>query len=187
MKCAVTVVKKNLVGLASTLELLYALVRTSLFLTLQSLKTYLSTFKKTSIYCFSGCSGVHRSLGVHYSKVRSLTLDQWEPEILKVMAELGNAIVNRAYQANVDPDFIRASPNCSSPIRENWIKAKYVERKFVKQLPVSPSDYRSSRPTLGKKWTVRRLRRRPQSRDSRGSRHTRFISPSDKLGMKCDL
>lgn len=30
------------------------------------------------------CSGVHRSLGVHISKVRSLTLDQWENEILKV-------------------------------------------------------------------------------------------------------
>lgn len=25
-----------------------------------------------------------RSLGVHFSKVRSLTLDTWEPELLKV-------------------------------------------------------------------------------------------------------
>ncbi|KAJ1526936.1 hypothetical protein ONE63_008484 [Megalurothrips usitatus] len=120
-----------------------------------------------------GCSGVHRSLGVHYSKVRSLTLDQWEPEILKVMAELGNAIVNRTYQAVADPAYIIATPNCSSAIRETWIKAKYVERKFVKQLPVSPSD-RISRPALGKKWTVRRLRRRPQSRDSRNSRSTQY-------------
>ncbi|KAH1165577.1 hypothetical protein KIL84_023136 [Mauremys mutica] len=30
------------------------------------------------------CSGIHRSLGVHFSKVRSLTLDTWEPELLKV-------------------------------------------------------------------------------------------------------
>uniref|UniRef100_A0AAR2L452 Arf-GAP with coiled-coil, ANK repeat and PH domain-containing protein n=1 Tax=Pygocentrus nattereri TaxID=42514 RepID=A0AAR2L452_PYGNA len=30
------------------------------------------------------CSGIHRSLGVHNSKVRSLTLDSWEPELLKV-------------------------------------------------------------------------------------------------------
>ena len=30
------------------------------------------------------CSGIHRSLGVHVSKVRSLTLDDWEPEIIKV-------------------------------------------------------------------------------------------------------
>ncbi|KAG7294825.1 hypothetical protein JYU34_022805, partial [Plutella xylostella] len=29
------------------------------------------------------CSGIHRSLGVHHSKVRSLTLDDWEPDIIK--------------------------------------------------------------------------------------------------------
>lgn len=59
------------------------------------------------------CSGVHRSLGVHYSKVRSLTLDDWEPEIVKVMAELGNTIVNKVYEAVVPTDSIRATPKCS--------------------------------------------------------------------------
>lgn len=30
------------------------------------------------------CSGIHRSLGVHVSKVRSLTLDKWEEPTVKV-------------------------------------------------------------------------------------------------------
>ena len=30
------------------------------------------------------CCGIHRSLGVHISKVKSVTLDDWEPEIQKV-------------------------------------------------------------------------------------------------------
>uniref|UniRef100_A0A672S6Q3 Arf-GAP with coiled-coil, ANK repeat and PH domain-containing protein n=1 Tax=Sinocyclocheilus grahami TaxID=75366 RepID=A0A672S6Q3_SINGR len=45
------------------------------------------------------CSGIHRSLGVHFSKVRSLTLDSWEPELLKLMCELGNGVINNIYEA----------------------------------------------------------------------------------------
>lgn len=129
-----------------------------------------------------GCSGVHRSLGVHYSKVRSLTLDAWEPEILKVMAELGNSIVNKVYEANVDPNVSRATPKCQGNIREAWIKAKYIEKRFVKQpaLPVSiatdsgnteqgsPSNRASRTNHLSvRKWSVRKLRRRPRSQDNR--------------------
>jgi GTPase-activating protein that regulates ARFs (ADP-ribosylation factors), involved in ARF-mediated vesicular transport len=64
------------------------------------------------LFLFLECSGVHRSLGVHHSKVRSLTLDAWEPEIIKVMAELGNSIVNKVYEANLDPEIARATPKC---------------------------------------------------------------------------
>ncbi len=35
------------------------------------------------LLCFCNAF-MHRSLGVHFSKVRSLTLDTWEPELLKV-------------------------------------------------------------------------------------------------------
>lgn len=34
--------------------------------------------------CLTPASSLSRSLGVHCSKVRSLTLDSWEPELLKV-------------------------------------------------------------------------------------------------------
>lgn len=44
------------------------------------------------------CSGVHRSLGVHVSKVRSLLLDHLDFEQVNVMMELGNAIVNKIYE-----------------------------------------------------------------------------------------
>lgn len=61
------------------------------------------------------CSGIHRSLGVHVSKVRSLTLDDWEPDIIKVMAELGNKIVNLIYEANTEGTTItRATPDCET-------------------------------------------------------------------------
>ncbi|KAG7188432.1 hypothetical protein KM043_008078 [Ampulex compressa] len=114
------------------------------------------------------CSGVHRSLGVHYSKVRSLTLDDWEPEILKVMAELGNTVVNNVYEAlPVPANIVRATPKCTSNIREIWIKAKYVDRKFVKPLTnmISSGNHASRETMRFRKWSVRKLRRRPRSCD----------------------
>lgn len=115
------------------------------------------------------CSGVHRSLGVHHSKVRSLTLDAWEPEIVKVMMELGNQIVNRVYEAKFDGSVQRATEKCDGSVREAWIKAKYIERKFV--LPILESFEQKSPETNVKvrRWNVRRLRRRPKTRQTNSS------------------
>lgn len=43
------------------------------------------------------CSGIHRSLGTHVSKVRSLVLDttSWTEELVGVMLGLGNNSVNK--------------------------------------------------------------------------------------------
>ena len=63
----------------------------------------------TCVYTFQ-C----RSLGVHISKVRSITLDDWEQDLLKVMLGLGNETVNKIYEANVDAKVAeRASPGCT--------------------------------------------------------------------------
>lgn len=109
---------------------------------------------------------------MHYSKVRSLTLDDWEPEIIKVMAELGNVIVNKIYEANVLQGYTSPSENCTGAVREAWIRAKYVDKLFVKSLPTfsesSPSQNRNSRASFMevRKWSVRKLRRRPRSCDN---------------------
>ncbi|KAK2979935.1 hypothetical protein RJ640_007078 [Escallonia rubra] len=47
------------------------------------------------------CSGVHRNLGVHISKVRSITLDVkvWEPVILDLFRTLGNSYCNSVWES----------------------------------------------------------------------------------------
>ncbi|XP_028607822.2 arf-GAP with coiled-coil, ANK repeat and PH domain-containing protein 1 [Podarcis muralis] len=82
------------------------------------------------------CSGIHRSLGVHFSKVRSLTLDSWEPELVKLMCKLGNRVINQIYEARVEEmNMKRPQPGCSRLEKEAWIRAKYVEKKFITQFP----------------------------------------------------
>jgi Arf-GAP/coiled-coil/ANK repeat/PH domain-containing protein len=129
------------------------------------------------------CSGVHRSLGVHYSKVRSLTLDDWEPEIIKVMVEMGNTIVNKIYEGQVPDDFVRATPDCPGTIRESWIKAKYVDKKFVKNLPHFDSQQRTSRSSLMeiRKWSVRKIRRRPRSCDNSKKRYKSVFKSNEDV------
>uniref|UniRef100_A0A8C9QAH9 Arf-GAP with coiled-coil, ANK repeat and PH domain-containing protein n=1 Tax=Spermophilus dauricus TaxID=99837 RepID=A0A8C9QAH9_SPEDA len=83
------------------------------------------------------CSGIHRSLGVHFSKVRSLTLDTWEPELLKLMCELGNDVINRVYEANVEKMGIKKPQPGQRQEKEAYIRAKYVERKFVDKYSIS--------------------------------------------------
>uniref|UniRef100_A0A8C9WF01 Arf-GAP with coiled-coil, ANK repeat and PH domain-containing protein n=1 Tax=Scleropages formosus TaxID=113540 RepID=A0A8C9WF01_SCLFO len=80
------------------------------------------------------CSGIHRSLGVHFSKVRSLTLDTWEPELLKLMCELGNAVINQIYEGRREEMGAR-KPQPGDPRQEieAYIRAKYVDKRFVRK------------------------------------------------------
>ncbi|XP_035242087.1 BAR_ACAPs and ArfGap_ACAP domain-containing protein isoform X1 [Anguilla anguilla] len=87
------------------------------------------------------CSGIHRSLGVHLSKVRSLTLDSWDPEQLKLLCILGNDVINGIYEAQC-ADQGRIKPHAQSPRQEKelWIKEKYVEKKFVKEAALTHTE-----------------------------------------------
>jgi len=40
-------------------------------------------------------------------------LDDWEPEVIKVMAELGNDTVNQIYEYDVPKEARRASEYCT--------------------------------------------------------------------------
>uniref|UniRef100_A0A673M3Y3 Arf-GAP with coiled-coil, ANK repeat and PH domain-containing protein n=1 Tax=Sinocyclocheilus rhinocerous TaxID=307959 RepID=A0A673M3Y3_9TELE len=105
------------------------------------------------------CSGIHRSLGVHCSKVRSLTLDSWEPELLKLMCELGNSIINHIYEGSCEEQGLKKpGPNSSRQEKEAWIKAKYVEKKFLKKMMASEVLVNGRRKSE-RRWNSRKCRR----------------------------
>lgn len=103
------------------------------------------------------CSGIHRSLGVHFSKVRSLTLDTWEPELLKLMCELGNDVINRVYEAKLEKMGIKKPQPGQRQEKEAYIRAKYVERKFVDKYSTSLSPSEQEKRIISKSCEDQRL------------------------------
>ena len=72
------------------------------------------------------CAGIHRKLGVHISKVKSCTLDQWQREHVNSLATKGNSQAWLYYEHNLPEGYVR--PNDTSHL-EMFIRNKY-ERKL---------------------------------------------------------
>uniref|UniRef100_A0A8L0DW07 Arf-GAP with GTPase, ANK repeat and PH domain-containing protein 1 n=1 Tax=Oncorhynchus mykiss TaxID=8022 RepID=A0A8L0DW07_ONCMY len=79
------------------------------------------------------CSGIHRNLGTHLSRVRSLDLDEWPLELLKVMTSIGNELANDVWEGNAQGR-LKPAPDATREERERWIRAKYEQRLFLASL-----------------------------------------------------
>ncbi|KAL0484675.1 membrane-associated protein [Acrasis kona] len=68
------------------------------------------------------CAGIHRSLGTHISKVRSVTLDVWTDEQVNNM-RAGNRVANEMYEAKLR----QPKPTESAPASmiDQFCRAKY--------------------------------------------------------------
>ncbi|KAM8933654.1 arf-GAP with GTPase, ANK repeat and PH domain-containing protein 1 isoform 3-T3 [Pelodytes ibericus] len=80
------------------------------------------------------CSGIHRNLGTHLSRVRSLDLDDWTPELIKVMSAIGNELANSIWEGSSQG---HVKPCSESPReeKERWIRAKYEQKLFLAPQP----------------------------------------------------
>lgn len=63
------------------------------------------------------CSGIHRKLGTHLSRVRSLDLDDWPGELTQVLAAIGNHMANSIWESCTQG---RAKP---TPNASRWVNA----------------------------------------------------------------
>ncbi|XP_070824347.1 arf-GAP with GTPase, ANK repeat and PH domain-containing protein 2 isoform X2 [Chaetodon trifascialis] len=79
------------------------------------------------------CSGIHRNLGTHLSRVRSLDLDDWPGELTQVLAAIGNHMANSIWESYTHGR-TKPTPNATREERESWIRAKYEQRAFVAAL-----------------------------------------------------
>ncbi|KAF9933579.1 hypothetical protein BGZ67_004207 [Mortierella alpina] len=84
------------------------------------------------------CSGVHRSMGTHISKVKSVDLDSWTVDQVENMIKWGNEKSNMYWEARLSESSI---PNESTSGIDPWIRSKYEHKVFVKKGPFpDPSE-----------------------------------------------
>lgn len=90
-----------------------------------------------SLICMD-CASLHRNLGTHLSRVRSLELDEWTAELVQVMRSIGNKLANSIWEANLK-NRVKPQSNCSSSERERWIRDKYEQKLFLASLTIPPT------------------------------------------------
>lgn len=82
------------------------------------------------------CAGIHRNLGVHISKVKSVNLDTWTPEQVGCLQQMGNSKARAVYEANLPDNFRR--PQTDSSL-EAFVRAKYEQKKYIAKEWVPPT------------------------------------------------
>lgn len=74
------------------------------------------------------CAGIHRNLGVHISKVRSVNLDSWTAEQVQTMRVMGNEKARQVYEHDLPAQFRRPT---NDQQMEQFIRSKYEQKRYI--------------------------------------------------------
>lgn len=77
------------------------------------------------------CSGIHRGMGTHISRVKSVDLDAWTDEQLQSILKWGNARANKYWEAKLAPGHVPSEAKI-----ENFIRTKYESKRWVMDGPM---------------------------------------------------
>ena len=77
------------------------------------------------------CSGIHRGMGTHISRVKSVDLDAWTDEQLQSILKWGNSRANKYWESKLSPGHVPSEAKI-----ENFIRTKYESRRWVMEGPM---------------------------------------------------
>uniref|UniRef100_A0AAR2KCV7 ArfGAP with SH3 domain, ankyrin repeat and PH domain 1b n=1 Tax=Pygocentrus nattereri TaxID=42514 RepID=A0AAR2KCV7_PYGNA len=83
------------------------------------------------------CSGIHREMGVHISRIQSMELDKLGTSELLLAKNVGNSNFNEIMEGNLPCPSPKPTPSSDMTIRKEFINAKYVDHKFARKTCIS--------------------------------------------------
>uniref|UniRef100_A0A672SDP6 ArfGAP with SH3 domain, ankyrin repeat and PH domain 1 n=1 Tax=Sinocyclocheilus grahami TaxID=75366 RepID=A0A672SDP6_SINGR len=79
------------------------------------------------------CSGIHREMGVHISRIQSMELDKLGTSELLLAKNVGNSSFNEIMEGNLPCPSPKPTPASGMTVRKEFINAKYVDHKFARK------------------------------------------------------
>ncbi|CAB1349548.1 unnamed protein product, partial [Coregonus sp. 'balchen'] len=79
------------------------------------------------------CSGIHREMGVHISRIQSMELDKLGTSELLLAKNVGNSSFNEIMEGNLPCPSPKPTPSSDMTVRKEFINAKYVDHKFARK------------------------------------------------------
>uniref|UniRef100_A0A671LIC7 Arf-GAP with SH3 domain, ANK repeat and PH domain-containing protein 1-like n=1 Tax=Sinocyclocheilus anshuiensis TaxID=1608454 RepID=A0A671LIC7_9TELE len=79
------------------------------------------------------CSGIHREMGVHISRIQSMELDKLGTSELLLAKNVGNNSFNEIMEGNLPWPSPKPTPASDMTVRKEFINAKYVDHKFARK------------------------------------------------------
>uniref|UniRef100_A0A915IM70 Arf-GAP domain-containing protein n=1 Tax=Romanomermis culicivorax TaxID=13658 RepID=A0A915IM70_ROMCU len=127
------------------------------------------------------CAGIHRNLGVHVSKVKSVNLDSWTPEQVQSIRVFGNSVAKAVYEAYLPEHFRRPQTDGSL---ETFIRAKYEQKRYtMKDYQPPVVDVRSLLSEL-ENYSSNRKKLAPSPATSNDKSPNTPMSTDSKVGEK---
>ncbi|KAK1786822.1 hypothetical protein P4O66_017002 [Electrophorus voltai] len=83
------------------------------------------------------CSGIHREMGVHVSRIQSIELDKLGTSELLLAKNIGNSSFNGILEGNLPSPSPKPTPSSDMTERKEYINAKYVEHRFARRTPTT--------------------------------------------------
>ncbi|OTB00654.1 hypothetical protein M426DRAFT_324122 [Hypoxylon sp. CI-4A] len=123
------------------------------------------------IFLCMRCATIHRKLGTHISKVKSLSMDSWTNDQVESMKRVGNATSNKLYNAQNKKPPVPIDADEADSAMERFIRAKYTQTQVngTKKHNTGSSDEGTPPPLppkTGSRFFSFRSKKDTRSRDS---------------------